>query len=143
MATTTIEQIALSLQLDGVEYNCQVIDADLTMNGTGTGDTTEVACPEGKVNEVGSHEDGALTGTVYTDTSEAGITWALMQAKASGAEMTYSLTWFADQDATVAFTYSGTCKVGRFSIGWTKPGYSRHPLDLVLTSGTLGRPAAA
>ena len=141
MPTTTIEQIELSLVLDGTEYQCQIIDATLTLVGRSAGDTVEVACPDGAVNEPGEHTDGSLTGTVFTDTTATGISWALMQAQQAGATMSYVLTWFADQDNTIAFTYTGDCKVDEFSIDWAKPGYSKHPISLVLVTGTLGRPA--
>lgn len=142
MPTVTIEQVSLSLLLDGVEYNCQVIDASLTHVGKSTGETVQVACPDGAVVEPGEHVDGSLTGTVYTDTTAgSGISEALMLAHAAGATMTYSVTMFSDQANTVAYIYSGDCQVSSFQIDWAKPGYSRHPLDLALVTGTISRPA--
>jgi hypothetical protein len=140
MATNTTENIALSLTLDGVEYQCQIIDATATLPGEATGDVTEVACPDGKVVEKGEQEDGSLSGTVFADSTDTGITWALMQAKASGAQLDYVLTWFANEDATVAFVWTGIAQVGAFSVEWAKPGLARHPIDLALLSVTISRP---
>lgn len=141
MPTNTTEQIALSLTLDGTEVNCQIIDLSLTLPGDTTGETVEVACPDGSIVEPGQHEDGTLTGTVFTDTTDAGVSWLLMQAKSSGATIDYTLTWFSDADATVAFTVTGQAQVSSFQLDWAKPGYSRHPIDLALTSATIDRPA--
>lgn len=141
MPTNTTEQIELSLVLDGAEYQCQVIDLSLTLAGTGTGETIEVACPDGVVVEPGEHEDGSLSGTVFADTTDSGITWVLMQAKSSGATMAYTITWFANETNDKAFTVSGDAQVGAFSMDWSKPGYGRHPIELTLLTTTLGRPA--
>lgn len=141
MPTNVTEEISLSLLLDGVEFNCQVIDLSATLPGETTGESVQVACPDGVVVEPGDTEDGSLSGTVYSDTTDTGITWALMQAKSTGATMTYVLTWFSDQDNTVAFTWSGNCQVATFNIDWAKPRYSRHPIDLTLQSVDIARPA--
>ena len=141
MPTVTQPNVALSLKLDDTEVNCQIIDLSLTLAGEGTGDTVEVACPDEVVVEEGSHEDGQLTGTVYSDTSDGGVSWLLMQAKSTGAVIAYELTWFADADSTVAFTVTGTAQVASFQMDWTKPALSRHPIDLTLLTTTLGRPA--
>ena len=142
MPTNTTQNNALSLTLDGTEINCQVIDLTVTMPGDGTGETAEVACPDGTVTEPGQFEDGAIGGSVYADTPDSGVTWLLMQAKAAGATMDYVLTWFADQDGTVAFTWTGQAQVGTFSMDWTKPGLARHPIDLALIDKpTIARPA--
>lgn len=140
MPTNTTENVSLSLTLDGVEYNCQIIDATATLPGETPGDVTEVACPDGKVVEKGDQEDGQLTGTVFADSTDTGITWVLMQAKAAGTVMNYVLQWFSDQDATVSFVWTGVCQVGNFQIEWTKPSLARHPIDLSLLDVTISRP---
>jgi len=127
--------------LDGTSVECQVIDLSLTLAGESTGDTVQVACPDGAVVEPGEHEDGSLTGTVFSDSLDTGVTWLLMQAKSAGATIAYVLTWFSNEANTVAFTVSGDAQVATFSIDWTKPGHSRHPIDLTLLSTTLARPA--
>jgi len=142
MPTNTTENVSLSLTLDGTEVNCQVIDLSVTLPGQSTGDTVEVACPDGAVVEVGELEDGSLTGTVFADTTSTGISWLLMQAKASGATIDYVLTWFSDQDSAVAFTWSGKAQVATFSMEWAKPGLARHPIDLALIDEpVIARPA--
>ena len=93
--------------------------------------------------EEGAHEDGSLTGTVFSDTTDGGVSWLLMQAKSTGAVIAYQLTWFADQDSTVAFTVSGDAQVASFQMDWSKPALSRHPVDLTLLTTTIGRPQAA
>ena len=103
MPTNTTEQIQLSLVLDGTEVACQIIDLEYTAPGTTTGESVEVACPDGVVVEPGDLEDGQLTGTVFTDTKDTGISWLLMQARETGATIAYTLTWFYDQTADIAF----------------------------------------
>ena len=141
MPTNTTEQVELSLVLDSQEYQCQVINLSLTLAGTSTGDTVEVACPDGVVVEPGDHEDGSLSGEVFADTTDQGITWVLMQAMSAAATMDYTLTWFSNETADVAFTVTGQAQVGTFQMDWSKPGYGRHPIDLTLLSTDLGRPA--
>jgi hypothetical protein len=141
MPTNTTKQIALSLVLDGTEVNCQLIDVSYTAPGNTVGETVEVACPDGVVTEPGDTQSGSLTGTLYTDTTDSGASWLLMQAQNTDAALTYEVTWFADLDETVAFTLTGTAKVASFQMDWSKPGFSRHPLDLeLLYPVAIGRP---
>ena len=141
MPTNTTEEVSLSLTLDGTEVNCQIIDLSLTLPGEATGDTIEVACADGSVVEPGEHQDGSLTGTVFTDSTDAGVSWLLMQAKSTGATIAYVLTWFSNEPNTVAFTVTGDAQVDTFTIDWAKPGYSRHPISLTLNSAAIARPA--
>jgi hypothetical protein len=144
MPTTVIPNIALELTvtIDGapVAFECQTIDASFALPGSQPGETTEVACPDGKVSEPGSTTNGSLTGTVFTDTTATGITWALMNAYQAGEEFDYSFTWFADQPATHAVLFTGRAKVNTFSMDWAKPGNAKHPLDLALITCAIARP---
>lgn len=145
MPTTVISNIALELTVTiggtPVSFECQAIDVTFALPGSQPGETTEVACPDGKVSEPGSSTNGALTGTVFTDTTDTGITWALMNAYTVGEEFTFSFTWFADQPSTTAVLFTGTAKVNTFSMEWAKPGNAKHPLDLALITTTITRPA--
>ena len=122
MPTQTTQNIELSLTLNGTEVACQIIDLKLTLPGETTGDTVQVACPDGTVVEPGDFEDGSLTGTVFTDTLDQGVSWLLMQAKLDGATIDYVLTWFKNEDATVAFTMTGKAQVTSWEMDWAKPG---------------------
>jgi hypothetical protein len=108
----------------------------------GTGTTVETACPDGRVVEPGAAEPGALTGNVYADSTDTGITWALAHLKQSGATFAYTATWWADQGATKAMEFSGEATVASFQLDFTKPGYGKHPVDLSLITATIARPAA-
>lgn len=144
MPVTTIKNIALELTvtIDGapVTFECQTIDAKLTLPGTTAGTNTETACPDGVVSEPGGTSNGSLTGTVFTDTTDTGISWALMQAYQAGETFPYVAVWFADQDATKAVQFTGEAVVNTFSLDWVKPGNAKHPLDIGLVSAAIGRP---
>jgi hypothetical protein len=143
MPTTTIQNIQLVLKYDDTDYSCQIASAELTPPGYAEGETVQVACPDGAVVQQGETQNGSLRTNQFTDTSDGGITWAMMNAYMSGATVAYSVQWFADQDATVSFVMSGNAKVAQFSLPFEKPGLSRHDLELTLHTGTLARPAAA
>lgn len=144
MATTTIKNVHLKVTVDGVDHSCQFITAQLTLPGYNEGATVEVACPEGQVVEPGEAVAGEFSGTVYTDTADAGITWVLAQASVSGTPVAYEIVWFADQDAATAFQLDGQAQVGQMTLPWEKPGLSKHDITLSLvTNNGLKRPAAA
>jgi hypothetical protein len=142
MPVNTLQNIALSLTLDGTEHNCQVIDVTLDLPGVAPGEAVETACPDGKVSEPGSPSNGSLSGTVYADPSDTGLTWILGQAYKAGSEIAYTITYWADQDNTVAIIFSGQCKVASFSLPFSKPNLAKHPLDLTLITADMARPQA-
>jgi hypothetical protein len=142
MPTTTIQNVQLIVQYGGQDYSCQIASAELTPPGYSEGETTQVACPDGAVVEQGEIQNGSLRTNQFTDTSELGITWAMMNAYMNGTTVAYSVQWFADQDNTVSFVLTGDAKVAQFSLPFEKPGLSRHDLELTLHTGTLSRPTA-
>jgi len=141
MATVTQPNVSLSLTLDGVEVQCQVITAEISLPGLSSGDSVEVACPEGMVKEPGTPEDGALTGEVYADSQDSGITWALGQAYMTDATVQYVATWWEDLGETIAMRFSGDARVSSFVLPWEKPAYGKHSIDLALITATIDRPA--
>lgn len=142
MPTNTIDQVHLAWSLGGTAYDCQTISAELALPGPGIGPTVKIACPDEEVHEPGADEDGSLTGSVYTDTSNGGVSWALATARDTGQLLPVVVTWFADQGPDVALQYTCQARVRRFSLVWNKPGLSKHQVELVLKKGTLGRPPA-
>lgn len=147
MPTNTTANVALTVEItfnaQPLAFECQVIDAELTLPGVGAGSGTEVACPGGIVLEPGATEPGSLTGNVFADSRDTGITWALAQLKKTGVEFPYSIVYYADQDNTIAVKFSGTAKVNSFRLPFSKPGMAKHPLDLALASADMARPTAA
>jgi hypothetical protein len=131
MPTTTIQNVQLIVQYGGQDYSCQIASAELTPPGYSEGETTQVEI-----------QNGSLRTNQFTDTSELGITWAMMNAYMNGTTVAYSVQWFADQDNTVSFVLTGDAKVAQFSLPFEKPGLSRHDLELTLHTGTLSRPTA-
>jgi len=134
MPTVTQAQTAASFVIDGTEYNCQIINFSYSPTSTGTGETVEVACPDGGVVVPGELEYGSASGEVFADTTDTGITWALASAQANDEIVAYEFTFFSDQGATVAMKYTGDCKVQNFTIDWEGKSYARHPIDLVILS---------
>jgi len=141
MPTVTQRQNSLTLTLDGTSHECQVINLEYTAPGYAAGETVEVACPDGVVVEPGDRTDGSITGEVYADSTDEGITWVLLQAQQQQATLAYVLTFYADAASTVAFTVTGECTVGSFVLPWSKPGYARHSLGLVVQTAEYARPA--
>ena len=135
----TTQNVSLILDLDGTTFECQVINAEFAMPGTGTGTTTETACPDGVVVEPGSLEDGSLTGEVFTDLLDTGLTWILASAKQADSVMNYTVVYHADQPATNNIQFSGLCKVATFALPFEKPGLSKHSLDLTISTCAISR----
>lgn len=146
MAVTAIRNIALEFEIDfngqPLAFECQVIDVELKLPGIGPGASTETACPGGIVSEVGTASNGSITGNIFVDPTDTGITWALATLYQAGDEFHYSLTYYADQDQTISITFEGQAKVNSFTLPFNKPGMARQPLDLALITATMRRPAA-
>lgn len=144
MAVISIPNIALLVSVTylstPLEFACQVIDAELTLPGASAGTRIETACPDGAVVEAGSASNGQLTGNVFADPSDTGITWALATLYQARGEFPYSITWWADLDETQAMKFDGDAVVNSFKLGWAKPGKGKHPLDLGLVTAVMSRP---
>lgn len=141
MTVNSQKNVSLVVSLDGVDYACQVIDASFSPPGIGSSTITETACPDGAVAEPGAIAAGTLTGTVFADTSDAGITWALAQAYEANAEIAYIYTLYPELGPTHAMQYTGTARVASFSVDFLKPGLGKHPIDLEIATAALARPA--
>jgi hypothetical protein len=132
MSTTTnaARDAALSLSIDGAEYACQVINAEFIPPSSGTGTTVRTACG-GTVKEPGDPADGTISGEVFKDLSEGGITRALIEARESTVPYVYRET----DAAGVSLTWTGDLFVPVFGVPFTPDKYGRHPLSLqVLTA---------
>lgn len=142
MSVHTQLNTSLKIVLDTKEYQCQIINAELSLPGTAVGETVETACPDGKVVEPGSTVNGSLTGEAYTDTTADGFWTALASAYTSGAEVTYELDWFPET-AAEHLIFNGKAKVETSpTLSFAKPGMSRHPFQLTLLSAAMTRPTA-
>jgi ribosomal protein L18 len=143
MAVVTQPNVSLVVSLDGQDYACQVIDASFKPPGVGASTVTETACPSGVVAEPGSIEAGTFTGNVFADSLDAGVTYVLALAYETQSEFDYIVTFWPELGPTKAMQYTGRAKVASFQLDFAKPGIGKHPLDLELSTATLGRPAAA
>lgn len=144
MPTNVTKNNQLTLTLDGSDFSCQVIDLSFEYPVWETGENVEVACGPGEsVNESGSRASGRISGEVFADTLDTGVTIALMDAIDADAEVPFVLDYYSDQANTVSVRFSGNVKVSGFELPFSKPGNARHSLDLeVLPNGfTRGRPA--
>lgn len=143
MPVNTQQNASLTLTLDTTSVECQVIDLSFTPPGVGASTVTETACPDGRVAEPGTIASGGLTGTVFADSTDTGITWLLAQAYEDNRTLAYVVVYWADLGATIGMQYSGDARVNTFQLDWAKPGMGRHPIDLEVVTATLARPAAA
>lgn len=143
MPVNTQPNVSLVVSLDGTDYACQVIDATFTPPGVGATTVTETACPSGVVAEPGGAEAGSFSGSVFSDSLDAGVTWVIAQAFETNAEFDYIITFWPELGPTKAMQYTGQARVNSFQLDFAKPGIGKHPLDLEIVTATLGRPAAA
>lgn len=142
MAATAQKNNQLILKLGSTEVQCQVINLDFKRPGYSAGTTIETACPDGVIVEPGAKQDGSLTGEAFTDTADGGL-WSLLDdAYEDDVELAYELTFFGDLGATLAVKFTGTAKVNSSGLAFSKPGMSRHPLDLAIITAVKSRPAA-
>ena len=75
------------------------------------------------------------------DTTDSGITWLLNTAAQSGAEVDYVLTYFNDQDSTIAVTFTGKATVQAFAWPFSRPGVFSHSMTLAVLTADVSRPA--
>lgn len=146
MPVNTIQNVALQFSITQdatpLEFACQVIDATLTLPGPGSGTRIETACPEGAVVEAGTATNGSITGNVFVDTRDTGITWALATLYPTGAEFPYSLSFYVDLGNTIAIKFTGNAIVNTFNLPFSKPGKAKQPIDLGLITAVMARPTA-
>lgn len=141
MPTNVTQMTSLSLTLDGTEVNCQLKSVSFSVPSVGSPSIMLTACPDGQVVEPGSFSPGTLSGEVVGDTTDSGITWLLNTALQAQAEVAYVLTFFDDQDNTVAVTFTGTATVNTFEWPFSRPGIFSHSIDLSVLTATVSRPA--
>jgi len=132
-AVTQVDKV-LRLTLDGVDYACQVIDGALEFPNQGTADTVAVACGD-KVAEPGDPQPGSITGTVFKDTSAAGITRALAAALTASSELSY--VWTENAGTAQEWIVTGKCRVNGLTVDFTPDKYGRHPLDLSVSTAVV------
>lgn len=147
MPANSTQLVELTLELDDVSYNCQLIDPEHTVPAYAVSTTaTETACPGGIVNEsTGAWTPGGLKGNVFADPLVTGLTWILRTALHNQATLTYRIVHAPELGPTGAIEETGDAKVASFSYGrFAKPGMWKHPIDLqLLTTSGPTRPAAA
>ncbi len=142
MPVNTTTNTSLSLTIDGGdEMNCQIIDCSFVPPSNAVGDRVLTACADGEVINPGSPENGSLTGNVYADPLDGGITDTLLTAQENDADMAFVLTFWNDQANTVAMTFTGTARVNSMQLDFARPGYAQHPIDLAVITSTRTRPA--
>lgn len=148
MAVKTQKNNVLTLKIDDgtgtgapnlVDVSCQVQDLEFSMPGEGDGQKVQVACKDGVVLEPGEPVDGSLTGTIFVDSTDTGVTYLLAKAWEAGREVAYELDYWPDLGATVGLKFTGLAKVGSFTLPFSKPGYAKQPLDLVIKTATIAR----
>lgn len=140
MSVHTQANTALVVEIGSTAYECQIIDVTFTPPGTGTGTTTRTACPDGVVAEPGEAVNGSLSGNAFTDTTESGLWTALYTAYTDGTELDYQVTWFPGV-AGQEITFQGRAVVqDPPTLPFSKPGLSKHPVNLALLTATLTRP---
>lgn len=125
----------LFVTINGKRYDCQVIDLSFTFPKDGDPTITQTACPDGTVSEPGEKQPGSLSGTVFTDTSTAGITTALITALNTSAEFPYDLVWWPDVTGS-ALQITGQARVSDLVLEWSKPGVAKHSLSLSVVSAS-------
>lgn len=147
MPVNVTKNVALEVQIEfngqPLHFECQVSEAELTLPGSQPGESVETACPDGVVSEPGSTTNGGLTGNVYVDPTDTGITWALATLYQAGTEFPYRIVYYSDLAETHAIEFVGNAKVNTFTLPFSKPGNAQQPLDLALITASMGRPAPA
>lgn len=136
MSVHTQRNNLLFVEIDGKRYDCQIIDLQFTFPKDGDPTITQTACPDGTVSEPGEKTPGSLTGTVFTDTSTAGLTTALIQALNTSKEFPYDLVWWPDVSGS-ALQITGNARVSDLTLEWSKPGVAKHTLALSIITATV------
>lgn len=117
-----------------VEFGCQIIGAEFTQPAAGEGEVVPTACGDTVV-EPGDVQPGSLTGEVYKDTSESGITRALAAAVQAGTVFDYTYT--ENEGTATELQFTGKATVRPFGVSFTPNKYGRHPLELSIATATL------
>lgn len=140
MAVNSHDNNSLSLTLDAAQFNCQVIDLKFKPPANGKPKLVRTACPDGVVAEPGEAQPGTLTGNVYADAADDGVTDVLLAAQETGAEIAYVLTLWNDIPAQ-ATRWTGTATVDEIELGFEKPGKAKHPVSMSIATAVRSRPA--
>ena len=139
MATITQASATFTFTLDAVDHSCQIFNAEFTQPGPGEGESKAVGCGT-RIPKSGEWANGALTGTVFVDTSDTGLTFALSTLRATSASVPYELVFFPDL-AGSEVEYSGDAQISEFVLGWdpeTTP--AEQEIAVVLLTGSPARP---
>lgn len=131
---------SLSLTLGGTQVACQVINAKMKPPASGKPTIVRTACPSTVISEPGAPEPGQLSGEVYTDTLEGGLSDLLLAAKETDDDIDYVLTMW-DDIPTKAIRWTGQATVGDLELDFTPGKRARHPLNLELTTAVRSRPS--
>jgi hypothetical protein len=92
------------------------------------------------VSEPGEAVNGSLTGNAFTDTTAQGLWTALYTAYTTGEELDYEITYFPGVDGQ-AVMFAGRAVVqDPPTLPFSKPGISKHPVNLALLTATMTRP---
>lgn len=143
MTVHTQENNTLVLKFDGgADMACQIINLKLALPVVSVGKLVNTACPDGTVSEPGEPQSGKLSGEVFTDTTDAGITTALLDAAEDNDVIAYDLTMWSDLGTDEAWRFTGNARVTSIELDWSKPANARHALDLEIITATRARPAA-
>jgi hypothetical protein len=133
----------LTITLGSTGFECQFITTTWRRPGSAAGATVQTACPDGVVSEPGEAVNGALTGEAFTDTTADGLWDMLDEAFAAGTEFDYVYTVFPGVEGQEV-TFTGRAKVNSYpELTFSKPGLSRHQVDLAILTATKSRPAPA
>ena len=141
MPTVSQPNSSVSITIGGTEYNCQFTTITWNPGGSSAPDVMLTACPDGVLASAGSYNPAVLSGTVAGDTSDSGITTALLDAVEDGTDVAVVYTMFND-NGTVAWQWTFDAHVAPFDLPFTRPGTFMHDLTLTGTSpATRVRPA--
>jgi hypothetical protein len=133
----------LTITLGTTGFECQFITTVWKAPGSAAGATVKTACPDGVVSEPGEAVNGSLTGEAFTDTTVAGLWDILDEAWTANTELTFVYTAFPGVEGQEV-SWTGQAKVNSYpELAFSKPGLSRHPVDLAILTATKSRPAPA
>ncbi len=131
------KDVTLTFTFDGQTVECQLLDPVRERPHYAVGETLTTACGDEVVVPADTITNGSITGEVLADYNDNGISNMLEQALGT----VVAFTWVEevktpDEATTHTITWIGEAFVPPLSRPFTAKRYSRHDLNLEVTSET-------
>ena len=135
MPVVATRDVSLTMTIDAVSVECQLLDPQLVRPSYGAGQTDTVACGDEVARPGDTLTNGRISGDVIADYSASGVSRVLDEKLDQVADVVWTET-VTDGTDTHTRTWTGKALIGPVTRTFTAGRQSRHDLTLELVSET-------